>query len=260
MKSGYWKLWTILTVSLIFFIFLAFCDEFYIGGWKPKKATFREALITDNKDIDLTEFKLPADTMPLEEGPAELDSLPKNIFLFGDSMTLNIALRMAEYAKQNGHKFHAINWDSSHTKIWAETDTLAHYLKQYKPDYIFICLGSNEVYFKDPTKRLPYIRKILELIDTVPYVWIGPPNWNEETTLNDMLVTVCRKGSFFRSEGIKLKRKKDNIHPTREATVTWVDSIMRWLPESSHPILAEFPADSLGKVEYNIKIIKALNK
>ena len=71
--------------------------------------------------------------------------------------------------------------------------------------------------------RMPYVRKILSVIDTVPYVWIGPPNWNEDTGINDMLARVCRRGSFFRSEGMTFERKKDKIHPTRKASELWAE-------------------------------------
>lgn len=256
MKSDYFGIWLILLLSLCLFIGLSFSDDIKIGDWEVKKAHFKETLLTKKNTSPEETDTLPQSNI-VEE--IKIDSLPKNIFLFGDSMTLNIALRMAQYARQNGHKFHAVNWDSSNTKLWAQTDTLDFYLKEYKPDYIFISLGSNEVYFKDPTSRQPYVEKILRKIDTIPYVWIGPPNWNEDTGINKMLEKLCVKNAFFSSEGIELRRKSDHIHPTRSASVIWTDSLMRWLPKSHHPILMETPSDSLGKVKANIVILKALN-
>lgn len=188
------------------------------------------------------------------------DSAPQSIFIFGDSMTFNLALRLAQYAKQNGHKINSVNWDSSNTKIWAESDTLAFYIDKFKPTQIFISLGSNELYFKKPESRLPYIEKILEMIDTIPYVWIGPPNWKEDSGINDLLAKTCKPGSFFRSEGMTFKRKKDNIHPTRESSALWIDSIVRWLPKSAHPFVADVPSDSIKKSNPHIVFLKALNK
>lgn len=89
------------------------------------------------------------------------DSLPQSLFIFGDSMTYNLALRLAQYAKQNGHTIHSVNWDSSNTKIWADYDTLANQIARYKPTQIFISLGSNEIFFKNPETRLPYVKKFL---------------------------------------------------------------------------------------------------
>lgn len=260
MKTNYTGLWLLLTTAFTMIVGMAFSSDISLGNWTVKKAPISEALFAGN--VNSSDIVAP-DTVSqqlLEEGPAEMDSVPKNIFLFGDSMTLNLALRLGQYAKYNGHELHSINWDSSNTKLWAETDTLKKYLNKYKPDYIFISLGSNEVYFKDPNRRLPYVKKILSMIGDIPYVWIGPPNWNEDTGINDMLEATCRKGAFFRSQGIPFKRKKDNIHPTRESSADWMDSIMRWLPSSSHPILSATPPDSIGKVTKNIMIIKALNK
>ena len=116
------------------------------------------------------------------------------------------------------------------------------------------------MYFKNPETRAPYVKRILEVIDTIPYVWIGPPNWKEDTGINDMLERMCARGSFFRSAGMEFKRKKDNIHPTRESSSMWIDSIMRWLPKSSHPFVADLPSDSIGKANPNIIFLKALNK
>ena len=150
MKSPYLPLWILLTVSLVIFVSISFAGDIKLGGWQIKKGKFNETLTLNNsitavEDTTFTEVNIPEEESEL----VETDTLPKNIFLFGDSMTLNLALRMEKYAENNGHSFHAVNWDSSNTKLWAETDTLQYYLNKYKPDYVFISLGSNEVFFKN---------------------------------------------------------------------------------------------------------------
>ena len=265
MKSSYAGLWLLLTLALALVVgFALWDDDFRLGGYTPKKAPVRAVLFPEKNEVG-DSLAAAADSVAvmvaeLSEKPVETDTVPKSIFLFGDSMTLNIALRMAKYAVQNGHELHAVNWDSSNTKIWADCDTIEHFIKAYNADFIFISLGSNELYFKKPDARLPYVRRILEKIGDIPYVWIGPPNWKEDTGINDMLQATCAPGAFFRSAGMEFKRKKDKIHPTREASALWVDSIMRWMPKSRHPILAELPSDSLGKVKTNVIFLKALNK
>lgn len=263
MKSHYASLWLLVTVALAVIVAASLADEFSIGKWVPKKAPFSEVLLPDSTNIQQMQYTAGLDSLlvPVEEPVlVPVDSLPKTILLFGDSMTLNLALRLARYSTQNGHNLYAINWDSSNTKIWAETDTLTYYLNKFKPDYVFISLGSNEVYFKNPSIRMPYVKKILSQIGDIPYVWIGPPNWNEDTGINDMLEATCKKGSFFRSAGMEFKRKKDKIHPTREASALWIDSIMRWMPKSAHPILAEVPSDTLRKSPNHVIFIKPYNK
>lgn len=252
----------LLSLALIVILVVAFVDDIKIGEWTVKKAPVSDYLLKEESGT-LLSMEESADSINTEDSQPEIiktDSLPQSLFIFGDSMTFNLALRLAQYAKQNGHTIHSVNWDSSNTKIWAEHDTLAYYIEKYRPTQIFISLGSNELYYKDPETRAPYVKKILEIIDTIPYVWIGPPNWKEDTGINDMLQRICKKRSFFRSAGMQFKRKKDNIHPTRESSAMWVDSIMRWLPESSHPFVADMPSDSIGKSNPNIVFLKALNK
>lgn len=252
----------LLSLALIVILVVAFVDDIKIGEWTVKKAPISDYLLKEGSNT-LLSMEESTDSLNSEGSQPEIiktDSLPQSLFIFGDSMTFNLALRLAQYAKQNGHTIHSVNWDSSNTKIWAEHDTLAYYIEKYHPTQIFISLGSNELYYKDPESRAPYVKKILEVIDTIPYVWIGPPNWKEDTGINDMLQRICKKRSFFRSAGMQFKRKKDNIHPTRESSAVWVDSIMRWLPESSHPFMADMPSDSIGKSNPNIVFLKALNK
>lgn len=252
----------LLSLALVVILVVAFVDDIKIGEWTVKKAPISDYLLKEESNT-LLSMEESTDSFNSEGSQPEIiktDSLPQSLFIFGDSMTFNLALRLAQYAKQNGHTIHSVNWDSSNTKIWAEHDTLAYYIEKYHPTQIFISLGSNELYYKDPESRAPYVKKILEVIDTIPYVWIGPPNWKEDTGINDMLQRICKKRSFFRSAGMQFKRKKDNIHPTRESSAVWVDSIMRWLPESSHPFMADMPSDSIGKSNPNIVFLKALNK
>lgn len=259
MFKHYVGLWFLLSAALVAIVIVAFSDDMSIGSYTVKKAPIADMLLKSEDAEELYETSA-ADTVAVVSEEIKTDSLPQSLFIFGDSMTYNLALRLAQYAKQNGHQIHAVNWDSSNTKIWADYDTLANCLKRYQPTQVFISLGSNELYFKDPSSRLQYVKKILEVIDTIPYVWIGPPNWKEDTGINDMLERACKPGSFFRSAGMQFERKADHIHPTRKASALWVDSIMRWLPKSSHPFVAEVPSDSIGKVNPHIVFLKALNK
>lgn len=259
MFKHYSGLWLLLAAALVIFLLITFTDDIVIGNYTVKKASFAETLL-DKENIEKAGDSIPSDTVPQHVAEAETDSLPQTLFIFGDSMTYNLALRLAQYAKQNGHKIYSVNWDSSNTKIWADYDTLANQIARFKPTQIFISLGSNELYFRNPETRLPYVQKILNVIDTIPYVWIGPPNWKEDSGINDMLEKACKPGCFFRSAGMEFKRKKDHVHPTRQASVLWVDSIMRWLPKSAHPFVADVPSDSIGKANPHIIFLKALNK
>lgn len=259
-KKPYLSLWLLLAAGLAVVLCVAFGDDITVGAYTVKKAPVADLFVDHAAEADslaADSLKLVKNAMPQQ---ARVDSTAQTIFVFGDSMTFNIALRLAQYAKQNHHVIHSVNWDSSNTRIWADHDTLAYYIGKFKPTQIFISLGSNELYIPKPETRLPYINKILSVIDTIPYVWIGPPNWKKDMGINDLLQRTCKPGSFFRTDGMKFARKKDGVHPTRAASALWVDSIMRWLPKSAHPFVADVPDDSIGKADPNIVFLKALNK
>lgn len=258
-RKPYIALWLLLALSLTVIVLVAFSDDIAIGEYTVRKAPVAELFVhTEREEAD--SVTTVSDSLANPDKPVRIDSLPQTIFIFGDSMTFNLALRLAQYAKQNGHKIYSVNWDSSNTRIWAEHDTLAYYIKKYAPTQIFISLGSNELYLKKPEVRKPEVKKILDVIDTIPYVWIGPPNWTEDSGINDMIESMCRRGSFFRSAGMEFKRKSDHVHPTRESSALWIDSVMRWLPKSAHPFRADVPSDTIGKANPNIVFLKALNK
>ncbi|MDE6272230.1 MAG: hypothetical protein K2M31_04405, partial [Muribaculaceae bacterium] len=249
MKYPYLSLWLLLAIGLIIIIAIAFADDINIGEYTLRKAPFRENLLVDHEAEAREEARqdsiIVAKRLEMEEHEKEerVDSTAHTILLIGDSMTWNLAYRFAQYAKTNGHTFHAVNWDSSGTVKWAKSHHLSEFIEQYGASYVFICLGSNELYIKDPKKHLPHIQSILDEVGDLPYVWIGPPNWKEDYGINDLLEATCVPGGFFRSEGMKFERKKDGIHPTRKASEIWVDSIARWMPKSSHPILMETPPE-----------------
>ena len=264
MKSKYTSLWLLLSTAMIVILLIAFADDISIGGWTIKKAPYHDALLVD-KEAEAREVAIADSIQTLRREEAEkkvvkVDSTQQSILLIGDSMTMNLALRLAMYAKQNGHTFHAVNWDSSNTIKWGKSNHLAEFIEEYGATYVFISLGANELYLKNPETHKQYVEMILAQIGDRPYVWIGPPNWKEDAGVNDMIESTCLPGSFFRSAGMTFARKKDGIHPTREASALWIDSLARWMPKSSHPILLDFPSDSIGKVNANIKFLKATDK
>lgn len=239
----------LLVVALLIITVISFVDDISIFGVKIKKSPIAEKLTTqyltaeeikeveEKKQVELEQKAKP------QENP--VDTTPQVMLFIGDSMTQNLAIRASAYARQNGHTIHTINWDSSGTRIWSQCDTLDNYIKRFKPTIIFVSLGSNELYVRNLDPFREYVKTILAKIDTIPYVWIGPPNWKPDEGINDMLMDETAPGTFFRSEGIELARKKDKIHPTRDAAAVWFDSIARWMPKSAHPIRLQTPSDSI---------------
>ena len=252
MKSKYTGLWILLAVALAIFTLIAFMDDIPFFGTTIKKAPIAEKLTTPYKTTEEeAREKEERKELALQEAakPKEIpvDSTPQNILVFGDSMSQNIALRLAAYAKQNGHTIHTVNWDSSGTRIWSKTDTLDHYIHLYQPTFIFVSLGGNESAAPNPDFFKPNVEKIRDKIGDIPFVWIGPPSLKEEHGFSDMLLTTLPPGTFFRSDGLTLERRKDKIHPTKAAAALQIDSLVRWLRHSSsHPILMDIPADSIA--------------
>lgn len=175
--------------------------------------------------------------------PAPVDTTAKTILFFGDSMLEGLSPRLADYCKANGHTLYTVIWYSSTTEVWGRCDTLSTFIRQYNPDYIFACLGANELFIRDiKEKRKPLLEHILSEIGDRPLLWIGPPNWKEDTGINDMLAERLEEGTFFLTNGMKFDRKRDGAHPTSASAALWMDSVVRWMPQHClHPIRLDMP-------------------
>lgn len=241
----------LLASALLVIAIISFADDISFFGIKLKKSPIAETLskkylTSEEQHQEEIEKKVALEEKAKpQENP--VDTTPQVILFFGDSMTQNLALRASAYARQNGHKIHTVNWDSSGTRIWSQSDTLDHYIERFHPTFVFISLGSNELYIRHLDKYREYVKTILSKIGDIPYVWVGPPNWKPDEGINDMLQSETAPGTFFRSAGIEMARKRDQIHPTRDAAAIWFDSIARWMPRSAHPIRLETPSDSISR-------------
>ena len=153
-----------------------------IGGHKFKSSEIVPSLLAASPDADT---EVAADTVagdsvavPAPTFPVPCDTTAKTILFIGDSMLEGLGPRLAAYAEKNGHTLYTVIWYSSTSEVWGRSDKLRHYIDTIHPDYIFVCLGANELFVSDiATKRRGYVRKMIADIDTIPYVWIGPPNW-----------------------------------------------------------------------------------
>ena len=241
MEKRYFGLWSILVLSLAFFVVVSVFDPITIGGVELRTVGMYERLTKTPKHIaeQLAEQKKKEEDAKKEEAKRQLklDS-PQTILFIGDSMLEGLAPRLASYAKDNGHKLYSVIWYSSTSEVWGETDSLKVNIERYKPTYVFICLGANELFVRDiQEKRDKYVKNILSQIGDLPYLWIGPPNWKPDTGINDLIAKNVTKGCFFLSNGMKFDRAKDGAHPTRKSAILWMDSVIRWMPKNSaYPI------------------------
>lgn len=187
-----------------------------------------------------------------------MDTTKKNILFIGDSMLEGLKPRLAAYAEANGHKMNAVIWYSSTTEIWGRNGAVKvrEYVKKFKPDYIFISLGGNELFVSNiQEKRQQYVDAILREFGNIPYVWIGPPNWKPDTGINKMLSASCRDGSFYLSytPDQHYDRARDGAHPTRTSAQAWMDRVCTWVVnKSSHPIRLNRPSKTTASCHTEI--------
>ena len=249
MNKPYWGLWALLLVSLALFVGLSFwADGISIGGFELKTATFAEQTTEYISGKNRSRDKKKADGDD-KSWRAPMDSTAKNILFIGDSMLEGLAPRLASYCDKNGHTLVEVIWYSSSTLCWGETARLTELINKYHPDYIFVCLGANELYVPDiKAARKPFLKKMLAEIGDIPYVWIGPPNWDEDTGINDMLAENLDEGCFYLSANDEFERSRDGAHPTRESAHKWMDRVVKWIGESgAHPILLNDPGEGLSR-------------
>lgn len=250
--SPYFALWALLAIALVCFVIVSFREQLSIGSWKMQQGSFKETLLKEPPQAESGADLLVSETRKTEEGS---DSTVHKLLLIGDSMTILVGNRMAYYGAQNDYDVTSVTWYSSSTQVWGECDTLAYFIKEYDPDFIVVTLGSNELFIRNIDDRSKYVEKLMKTMGDIPFVWIGPPNWKEDTGINDMLERTLPKGTFFKTNGMQLERGGDHVHPTQKAADLWTDSIMRWMPKSRHPILANFPDTVSGTPNHTKKLL-----
>jgi hypothetical protein len=259
MKNPYISLWLLLASAFAFFTVLSSGDTIEIGDIELAKPDIVEELtktaVTEPADTE----KPVADAKVQEveiENESVMDTLPKKILLFGDSMLEGLSPRLAAYAEHNGHNLYSVIWYSSTSKVWGTSTKLKEYISKFKPDFIFVSLGANEMFVRDIIKkRDKYVKNILSQIGDIPYIWIGPPNWKEDTGINELVRMNVPEGRFFLSNGMHFDRAKDNVHPTRASAALWMDSVINWMAKNRNgEIRLAKPAKASGKADKTITL------
>ena len=186
------------------------------------------------------EAEASADSVQTAQVPeVKVDSTRQRILLLGESMVEGLSRPFADYCAANGHEYNSVCWYSSTTEHWAKTDTLRYFLDKYDPTYVMVTIGGNEMFVKDLDARETYIKKILSVIGDRKLVWIGTPFWKADSGINDLTRRIVGKGRFFDSSQLQIPRKKDGAHPTKEASLQWMDSVALFVGslDNKNPIL-----------------------
>ena len=177
----------------------------------------------------------------------EPDTTVHNVLVFGDSMTHHLAMSIAKYGSKNHYKVTGVTWESSSIPGWSGSSKIKKYIEMVQPDFVIISLGSNEMELKHFERRIPDVEKIVEQLDSMPFVWVGPPLWKEDKGVYSMLEKALPKGHLFKiGTDVEISRGPDHVHPTRKGADVWADTLMRWISRSQHPILTEYPDSGIS--------------
>jgi hypothetical protein len=231
-------------------------EEVAIAGVKIKKTEFKETLSPKpevavvKRSVKKVAVKkadsvivLPKDTSIIPVRKA-LDTTRQTFLFIGDSMLEGLRRRMHDYCKENGDTMITVIWYSSTSLWYGNCDTISYFIKKYKPTYVLICLGANELFIRNIKKdRAELVGHIIDQVGELPYVWIGPPNWKADTGINDLILEYAGADHYFESKKLKYARSKDGAHPTLGSARIWMDSVAAYIEkESCCPVRLKKPA------------------
>lgn len=215
-----------------------------IAGIELKKTGIKNFFKKDTARIDA----LAAYIKPYKR--QELDTTKQNILLIGDSMLEKFGLAFKDYCDYNGHTLHIVIWYSAQSKWFGTTDTLKYFINKFKPSYIFLVLGANELFVPNiKDTRAEYVKRIVSMMQGIPFVWVGPPNWRKDTGINDLIRRYAGETRYFPTYKISMNnprftRYKDGAHPRPQGARLWMDSLAVWvMTKSRHPILLNKPPE-----------------
>ena len=174
------------------------------------------------------------------------DTIKHRILLIGDSECGGLCFPLNDYCEQNGHKLLlTLAWNSATVFNFAFSDTINKIILKYKPSYLFIVLGLNEMYAKDLEKRKKAADQFAKKIGGIPYLWIGPANYTKDYGINKVFESAAEKDCFFLTNNMELPRGEDGRHPSIKGYRLWMDSIAKWIKISAkYKIAMEKPTKS----------------
>ena len=181
----------------------------------------------------------------INERNIPIDTTAQIILLCGDSMADGLFNPFRDYANYNGHLLSFSNWGSSTTTAWVFTNKMKKMIEKYKPTYIILELGSNELSTTMLDELERNVKSILKQADGIKFIWVGPHNWKDDNGLNDILEKTLGKGKYFSSKDLVIERGQDGIHPTVRGYEQWAVKIAEWIEnKSDYPIRIITPPEN----------------
>lgn len=162
------------------------------------------------------------------DGSFPLSLANKTVLLVGDSMAEGVGPVLKKRVEGTGGRFIDGHERSSTIVWWQGSGKLREMLARYHPDIVFIALGANEIFLKQPELRAPLIQQMVEEIGARPSFWIGPPSWKPDSGLVRVIEENFQLGHFYNSNDLKVPRAPDGKHPTAQGYEIWTDLIWNW--------------------------------
>lgn len=248
---SYWGYLALLVGSLALFSCYAVFSKDTLVSFDLKKMNLAKYMLPDSipQDSLVLVDTLIVDTPEEDSTLSPTDSTGKvHFLLIGDSMNEYLRIRLNDYCIANGYDMYCVIWYGATTKQYGTSDTIAYFINKHNPTYVLLTIGSNELFVRDIIeKRTDYVKHIVKQLGRVPFVWIGPPNWKEDTGINEMIVTNVGESRYFESKKLKYNRYKDGAHPTRESAAMWMDSIAVYLQNDALKTIEMLPPDQSYK-------------
>jgi len=183
--------------------------------------------LIDSESVEMTENSVLTDSLSTTDYNDSTSS--RRVLLVGDSQLEGLRLPVYNYCKWNNLNLVAsIVWYGSTSKQWGTSDTLEYFINRYKPSFVFIALGLNELFVNDLEKRNEYVTNIINKLSKkgVGYYWIGPAAWKADKGIVSVLSE--RNGNrFFDSSKLVLERAEDGRHPSRGAAWAWMEEVSK---------------------------------
>ena len=189
------------------------------------------------------------------------DTIKHRVLLIGDSECGGLCFPLNDYCEQNGHKLLlSLAWNSATVFNFAFSDTINKIILKYKPSYLFIVFGLNELPARDLEQRKKAADQFAKKIGGIPYLWIGPANYMNDYGINKVFESAAETDCFFLTNNMELPRGEDGRHPSIKGYRLWMDSIAKWIKISAkYKIAMEKPTKSRYTFKSRIINLNAVN-
>jgi len=175
------------------------------------------------------------------------DSTHHRVILIGDSEAGGIKNVLNDYCQSNGHKLVAtLEWYSATSVNFAKADTISKIIARYKPTYVIVLFGLNEVLARDGANRRAMAKLFQKRLRKVPYAWIGPTNWGQDFVVTDAFRAAADSAAFFSSKSLALPKSSDGRHPSLSGYRIWMANIANWLQTSARWKMKMLPPNRTG--------------